>query len=113
MLLEKSACLRIAVQSSEAGDFLNILLRFLGFWGSFSYKNCSYKKKHVIMNSSFDNVFQFLSSLLVFLTGWLGKMEGMIKNWWKWSNLVQVRITKITSFDMMFENMVSIKVLEW
>ena len=32
------------------------------------------------MNSSFDNVFQFLSSLLVFLTGWLGKMEGMIKN---------------------------------
>ena len=37
-LKEKSAFLKIAGQASEAGDFLNIFLRFLGFWGSFSYK---------------------------------------------------------------------------
>ena len=30
--------------SAEAGDFLNIFLRFLGSPGSFSYKNCSYTK---------------------------------------------------------------------
>ena len=30
-LKEKSAFLKIAGQASEAGDFLNIFLRFLGF----------------------------------------------------------------------------------
>ena len=30
-------------QAFEAGDF-NIFLKFLGFWGSFSYKTFSYKK---------------------------------------------------------------------
>ena len=29
-------------------SFLNIFLRFLGFWGSFSYKNFSCKKKRVL-----------------------------------------------------------------
>ena len=33
-------------EASEAGDFLNIFLRFLGFWGSFSYKYFSYEKKN-------------------------------------------------------------------
>ena len=36
--------LKIEAQAFEAGDFLNIFLRFWGFWSSFSYKNCSYKK---------------------------------------------------------------------
>ena len=31
-------------QRFEAGDFLNIFLRFLGFWGSLSYKNIIIKK---------------------------------------------------------------------
>ena len=43
----ESAFLKISAQSSEAGDFLNIFLRFFAFWGSFSYKNFSYKKKRV------------------------------------------------------------------
>ena len=43
--LEKSAFLKIVAQAFEAGDFLNIFLRFSGFWGLFSYKNFSYKKK--------------------------------------------------------------------
>ena len=34
----------MAAQVFESGNFLNIFLRFLGFWGSFSYKNFSYKK---------------------------------------------------------------------
>ena len=33
-----------------AWDFLNIFLRFLGFWGSFSYKNFSYKKRAFYIN---------------------------------------------------------------
>ena len=31
--------LKIADQAFEAGDFLNIFLRFLGFWGFYSSKN--------------------------------------------------------------------------
>ena len=33
-----------AVQTFETGDFLNIFLRFWGFWGLFSCKKLSYKK---------------------------------------------------------------------
>ena len=43
--MEKSVFLKSAAQVFEAGDFLNISLRFWGFWGSFSYNNFSYKKK--------------------------------------------------------------------
>ena len=35
----------MTAQAFEAGDFLNILLSFLGFTDSFSYKNVSYRKK--------------------------------------------------------------------
>ena len=42
--MEKSAFKKIATQAFEAGDFLNIFLRFSGFWGSFSYNNFSYEK---------------------------------------------------------------------
>ena len=42
---------KIAVELFEAGDFLNIFLRFWGFWGSFSYKNFSYKKKQRVVES--------------------------------------------------------------
>ena len=45
-LLEKSVVLKIAAETFEAGDFLNILLRFFGIWGSFSYINFSYKKTY-------------------------------------------------------------------
>ena len=38
-LQEKSAFLKISAQAFEAGDFLNIFLRFLDIWGSFSYKH--------------------------------------------------------------------------
>ena len=44
-LQEKSAFLKIATQVFEAGNFVNIVLRFWGFWGSFSYKSLSYKKR--------------------------------------------------------------------
>ena len=47
-LLEKSAFLKIAAQASEAGDFLNIFLRFWGICGSFTYRNFSYIKKTCI-----------------------------------------------------------------
>ena len=40
--------LKIAAQAFKAGDFLSIFLRFLGFSGSFSYKNFSWKKKRVM-----------------------------------------------------------------
>ena len=37
----KISVFKIAAQAFESGDFLNIFLRFLGFWGSFSNKkNC-------------------------------------------------------------------------
>ena len=36
--------LEIASQAFEAGVFLNIFLRLLGFWGSLSYKDISYRK---------------------------------------------------------------------
>ena len=49
-LQEKSAFLKIAAQAFEAGDFLNIFFRFLGFWGSFSYKNFSLKKVNKSVN---------------------------------------------------------------
>ena len=42
--MEKSVFLKIAAQASEAGDFLNIFLRFLGSWGSFSYQMFVIKK---------------------------------------------------------------------
>ena len=35
---------KIAAQSFEAGDFLNIFWRFYGSWGSLSYKTFSKKK---------------------------------------------------------------------
>ena len=46
---KKSAFLETAAQAIDAGDILNIFLRFWGFWGSFSYKNVSYIKKCVVV----------------------------------------------------------------
>ena len=45
--LGKSVFLKIVAQAFEAGYSLKILLRFSGFWGSFSYKKFSYKKKRL------------------------------------------------------------------
>ena len=50
-LKQKSAFLKISAQVFEAGDFLNIFLRFSGFSGSFSYKHVSYIKKCVFVVS--------------------------------------------------------------
>ena len=36
-LKNQSAFLKIVDQAFEAGDFLNIFLKFRGFWGSFSH----------------------------------------------------------------------------
>ena len=43
--LGKIRVLKSAAQVFEAGNFLNIFLRFWGFCGSFSYKNFSSKKQ--------------------------------------------------------------------
>ena len=43
--LEKSGFQKIAAQAFKAEDFLNIFLRFWGFWGSFSYKNFLMKRR--------------------------------------------------------------------
>ena len=43
-LQEKSVFLKVASQTLQTEDFLNIFLRFWGFCGSFYYKNFSYKK---------------------------------------------------------------------
>ena len=65
--------LKIAAQEFEAGDFLNIFLRFFGFWGSFYYKNFSYKK-YVVCNQHYRNIHDpskldnaFKSSILLLL----------------------------------------------
>ena len=46
--------LKIAAQAFAAGDSLNIFLRFLGFWGSFSYKIFSYKKACMLIRSKIN-----------------------------------------------------------
>ena len=79
----ESAFLKISAQSSEAGDFLNIFLRFFAFWGSFSYKNFSYKKKtctttklYVIKNKDAGNVLGINSAILLNLV----KLKSCDKN---------------------------------
>ena len=52
VFLENLSILNIEAENFEAGDFLTIFLTFWGFWGSFSYKNSSYKK----------NVYSFISA---------------------------------------------------
>ena len=49
--------LQIAAQAFEAGDFLNIFLRFWGFSGSFSYNHFSYKE-HVQFTTKLKQIFQ-------------------------------------------------------
>ena len=49
---------KIAAQTFEAGDFLNIFWRFCGSWGSLSYKTFSKKKKSVpnhVMLAAWNN----------------------------------------------------------
>ena len=49
--------LKIAAQAFEAGDFLNIFLRFWGFSGSFSYNHFSYKEQ-VQFTTNLKQIFQ-------------------------------------------------------
>ena len=46
--------LKIAAQTFAAGDSLNIFLRCLGFWGSFSYNIFSYKKACMLIRSKIN-----------------------------------------------------------
>ena len=55
---KNSAFLKIVAKTFEAGDFLNIFVRFWAFRGSFSYKKFSYKKKYV-MNFKSVSVYEF------------------------------------------------------
>ena len=77
--------LKVAAQVFEAGDFLNIFLWFLGFWGSLSYKNFSYKKC-VVCNQHYHNIHDpsklvnaFKSSILLLL-GLPIILETLLKN---------------------------------
>ena len=45
----------IEAQAFEAGDFLNIFLRFWVFWGSFSFKTFSDKKTLMTINFFCEN----------------------------------------------------------
>ena len=42
----------MTAQAFETGDYFNIFLKFWGFWGSFSVKDFSYKKKRVAKSIS-------------------------------------------------------------
>ena len=56
--------LKVAAQAFAPGEFINIFLRFLGFWGSFSIKSFSYIKKRVSCysyNSDVPTVYHFSS----------------------------------------------------
>ena len=66
--MEKSVFLKIAAQASEAGDFLNIFLRFLGFWGSFSYQMFVIKK-NVYCKIHFVNKICRMVKLLMMIKG--------------------------------------------
>ena len=46
--------LKMSAQPSEAGDFLNICLRFLGFQGLFFYKKFYYKKLCILHLFTFN-----------------------------------------------------------
>ena len=50
--------------------------------------------------------------MLVLFAGGLQKIAGAIKNWGKWSEIVAVRFTAITSFEIKLDKILSIKVLE-
>ena len=68
-LWEKTTFLKISAQAFEAGDFLNVFLRFLGFWDSFSSKHFSYVKKNVYYYQVFEylmNSFATTNSQLTF-----------------------------------------------
>ena len=40
------------------------------------------------------------------------KIDGMIKNWGRWSDIVYVKFPKIASLDIWLENILSIRVFE-
>ena len=67
-LYEKPVFLKNTAQAFEAGDFLDIFLRFCYFWGSFFYKDFSYKNTCIYcsLKSLFFNDFSSI---------WFGGME--------------------------------------
>ena len=50
--------------------------------------------------------------MLVLFAGGLQKISGAIKNWGRWSEIVAVRFSAITSFEIKLKKILSIKVLE-
>ena len=71
MWLLKSSRKNPGAQAYEAGDFLYIFLRFWSFWGSFSYKNFSYKKNRVTQLERKKMFYgNFLSCEIIELHNW-------------------------------------------
>ena len=56
--------LKIEAQAFDAGDFLNIFLRFLGVCGSFSYKQFSYRKKCIFSLRTFKHPQSFSKDII-------------------------------------------------
>ena len=76
---------KIAAQPFEVGDFLNIFLKFLGFWGSFCFNYFSYKKQ-VVCSQYFGNIHgpsklvSAITSSVLLLLGLLIVLETLLKN---------------------------------
>ena len=74
LLLLKSSSkkfLKIAAQTFEAGYFFNMFWSFRSFWGSFSFKDFSYKKTcvnfwHFLSICIFEQVIRSISSWIKF-----------------------------------------------
>ena len=47
------------------------------------------------------------------MSGILPNILGIIENWGKWSEIVAVKLPDIMSGSITFENILSIRVLEW
>ena len=77
--------LEISAEAFEAGDFLNIFLRFLGFWGSFYYK-IFLIKKCVVCNQYYRNIHDpsklvnAIKSSILLLLGLPIILETLLKN---------------------------------
>ena len=56
---------------------------------------------------------QSLSYILDLLPEILPNILGIIENWGRWSEMVAVKLPDIMSGSIKFENILSIRVLEW
>ena len=56
---------------------------------------------------------QSLSYILDLLPEILPNILGIIENWGRWSEMVAVKLPDVLSGSITFENILSIRVLEW